>query len=383
MGDDRESEDSSAGPRVIEISPGMEPRPLDRGRLTIQMGSRPVPDRDLQAARLVAFLAAVLSTATFSQAQDPPSARPEPWSRSDAARAYAEYRPTSTEAVQLPRPPAVRVDPFSSMLHKSLSRNVIDRQSMQVFGSLSRCSVDPRVEGDLLRKCRVAIRERLKELHLPFDVDQGQAVNLGSLSLLETAPAPADDDTLSSDTAQTAALKAAGRKRHDQWKVTFRLTYRGILLEKSSTVVILTNGDRLRIEWRNLPRTGQLPPDAELEANVSRDEALATGLDNFRLRVEKMGDKPLAEKVTLEPSTPSLNLWFPPEGIGKLAWTFSVVARTDEVAHVGSGSYHIEARKPVDEMKPRILAHYSAPIFRSTETRTTGMADPSPSSRLR
>jgi len=132
-----------------------------------------------------------------------------------------------------------------------------------------------------------------------------------------------------------------------------------------------------------VPQRDQIPPDAELRANVSRDEALATGLDNFRQRVEKLGDQPLAERLKLEPSTPALNLWFPPEGLGKLAWTFSVTARTEDVAHVGSGSYHIEACKPSEEARPRILAQYSGPVFRSTETRATGMTDPSASARLR
>ena len=104
---------------------------------------------------------------------------------------------------------------------------------------------------------------------------------------------------------------------------------------------------------------------------------------NFRQCVDKLPDKRLAEKLKLEPSTPSLNLWFPGEGPGKLAWAFSVIARTDEVARVGSGTYHIEACKPIDKAKPKILAHFSSPVFRSMESRTTGMNDAPASPPLR
>lgn len=232
-----------------------------------------MPDRDHRALGFLAVLAGVLSVPALSQAQNCPVAKIEPWSRSEEVRAYATSRPSSIDAVQLPRLHVAGADPFSSMLHKAPSRNVNDPKSMQVFGSLSTRSMDPRDESDLLRRCSVAVRDRLKELRLPFDVGPGRAVNLGSLGLTLPGPAESGTETLSSDTAQTAAFKAAERKRHDHWKVSFPLTYRGIPLEKSTFVVILASGDNLGIDWRHLPRLNQIPPDSELKVNVSRDRA--------------------------------------------------------------------------------------------------------------
>jgi hypothetical protein len=346
-----------------------------------------VPNRDHHALRLAVLLTAALGTPGFSQAQVRPSPKFETWTRSEVAKAYANYRLSKEDELRIPSTFAVTADPFSTMLHKSLSRNVKDIESMQVFGTLTSSSVDPRDEIDLLRRCRVAVRGRLKELGLPFDIDHGQASNLGSFSLFPSNPAVTadgnDNGLISSDTAQAAASKAAGRRRNDQWKVSFGLTHRGIPLEKSSTVVILASGDNLKLDWRHLPRADQIPPDAELKANVSRDEALATGLDNFRQRIETPGDKPAVNPVKIESSTPSLNLWFPEEGVGKLAWSFSVTAETNDAPRISSGRYHIEAFKSVEQAKPKILAHSSAPAFRSRATQTTGMSDPLPSSRLR
>jgi len=206
-----------------------------------------VPDRDHHALRLAAVLAAVLSAPGFSQAQEGPSARPEPVVpfrvRRGVRGLLALRRPIRCRCLGVP---SLGADPFSSMLHKSLSRNVRDPESMHLFGSLATRSVDPRVESDLLRKCRVVVRERLKGIAPSLRCRSGvEPVNLGSLSLLNPEPAPTGDDTLSSDTAQTAASKAVGRKRYDQWKVSFQLTYQGIPLEKSTTVVILANRDSL------------------------------------------------------------------------------------------------------------------------------------------
>jgi len=348
-----------------------------------------VPDRDDHyTVRLVgtAILMAVLSPPALSQVEDRPSAGRERWSQSDVVKAYADYRRPPADSVRLPRLPAVAADPFLLMLHKSLSRKVNDLESMQVFGSLSTTSVGPGDEIDVVRRCRASVRDRLKELHLPFDIDRGRAINLGNLNLGDAGSGllnpSTDDDILLSDTAPTAVSKAAERKRRDQWKVSFGLTYQGIPLEKSASVVSLASGDSLTIDWRNLPRLDQIPPDSELKANVSRHEALTTGLDLFRQTVEKHGDQALAQKLKFEPSTPSLNLWFPARGIGRLAWTFLVTVGTDEVADLGSFDFCIEARKPVQDAKPRIFTHFSTPILQALGTQTTGIADSVASSPL-
>jgi hypothetical protein len=288
-------------------------------------------------------------------------------------KAYSEYRGAVIDSAQASHSPAA-ADPLMVMFYKSLSRNVHDSESMRSLDSLLSDSVGALDESDIIRRCRLLVGDRLKEKNLPLGVGQGQAVNLSKPgprdpdldipSASNGASTSTNDDILLSDTAQTAASKVTEQRRKAQWRVSFGLTYHGIPLNRSSGILLLS-GEDVNVGWRNMPRPEQLPPDSELEPNVSRDDAVAIGLDNLRRSLEKQGgDKSLDKNLKLESSKPSLTLWFPSIGIGRLVWTFSAVANVKEQGTVGRQFYHIEACKPVEvaNTKPRILEHAPLPI---------------------
>ncbi|MGP0063195.1 MAG: hypothetical protein ACLQGP_06265, partial [Isosphaeraceae bacterium] len=258
--------------------------------------------------------------------------------------------------------------PFVMMSHKMFSKNESVRPAEISANS-------PRSGGEIQRLCEEKIRELLGDRGLAsLQPSNPKVLKLAPLRSPVGFEEPPNNGRVRTSAMQPV-IQAAAERQLSRWSVTFDLTHKSIPLERSSCVSILVRGDMMLIDWRNVPEKDRLPRDEELVVNVLPERAVQVANADFRsLMAGRPRDAGEGNEPAIDPELrgggPAKELWFGPDKVGRLVWTFTIGARSrkDSPATDVAARYWVQAR--AQGGMPKVLARSrpSSPAFDGTVT---------------
>jgi hypothetical protein len=241
-----------------------------------------------------------------------------------------------------------------------------DRTIKALLGDLHRSVGHPADSRRIAEVSRQIVRRCLELKGLPLDPTGGTVVDLSPPSPA-TAPSPA---AATCETREPASLVVDDRSR---WSILFGLAYRAedrpIPLDPTCDVRVRVRGKNVELDWQNVPSHDRLPGQAELRPNVMSFQAVARARADF---VQRFGSNALKES-DLDNGQPSEELWFGPDGPGRLAWTFTVSVKPSMMKPelpLRAAHYELEAHTRAQGHAPDILRS-SASTLRGLTARTS------------
>ncbi|MGP0063194.1 MAG: hypothetical protein ACLQGP_06260 [Isosphaeraceae bacterium] len=265
---------------------------------------------------------------------------------------------------------------FTSMAHKMASNSFVEDAGEEGTNlSAGRTDVPPE-QAEIRKQCEKAIRSLLKE--------RGLDLTLIPAKTLDLSPPPTTPEVagVRTDTIQQAFQRVSQQRQRRRWSLVFDLAYKNIPLERSSCISVLVRGDEFLIDWRNLPRPEKLPTGEELRENVPPEKAVEVAKADFRRLIEEGRKDQGANKPAGEPgkdddstaSRPVKELWFDPDGVGRLVWKFSITGSPRIAADISGAEYQVEARKRPGSANPSILTTSRSSLQLSSQGMTTSLS---------